>query len=371
MNNMQKKYIPVLKQLITEDSYRVLPRMVQIAFAARASRRILPIVSSNPKIYRFYEDAIKKVETIPAFPDYSNNVVEKAAKQLIYLNRNHFLYGIVQQFTDIYEERMLYKSVSSLIAAAVDDALDNYISRMGHEKAFDAYDYAFAALIGYAKSEYQYNQFAELASEFKIISEFTSDHNWDDDTSINNSNEFFLQHYKFYPSTENKIDSSLSELSLFLKKRTMEYFGNKPEELYNMPPTEFEHLIANLLKEHEKFSFNKVKHVGKIKNLGADIIATETDAWSRTHEILIECKRYSVKNKICFGIMQRLNGAIYDRDADKGILVTTSYFTKDSVEYIEDKDYRLSGIDYDTLIELIRSYDHKKMASFFTQEIMT
>ena len=59
-------------------------------------------------------------------------------------------------------------------------------------------------------------------------------------------------------------------------------------------------------------------------------------------------------------IIKQLNADLNDRKASRGLLVTTSFFTRPALSYIEQAKYRLSGTDYDGLVawlSLIREND--------------
>jgi len=94
-------------------------------------------------------------------------------------------------------------------------------------------------------------------------------------------------------------------------------------ELKSMSPREFEHAIAELLRALE---YKDVKVVGGSGDLAIDVIARYNN-----RRVVLQCKRYN-ERKVTSPEMQMFIGMIVtEHNADKGIYVTTSSFTRDAV----------------------------------------
>jgi restriction system protein len=90
-----------------------------------------------------------------------------------------------------------------------------------------------------------------------------------------------------------------------------------------MSPREFEHAIAELLRALE---YKDVKVVGGSGDLAIDVIARYNN-----RRVVLQCKRYN-ERKVTSPEMQMFIGMIVtEHNADKGIYVTTSSFTRDAV----------------------------------------
>jgi restriction system protein len=91
-------------------------------------------------------------------------------------------------------------------------------------------------------------------------------------------------------------------------------------ELKSMSPREFEHAIAELLRALE---YKDVKVVGGSGDLAIDVIARYNN-----RRVVLQCKRYN-ERKVTSPEMQMFIGMIVtEHNADKGIYVTTSSFTR-------------------------------------------
>lgn len=69
--------------------------------------------------------------------------------------------------------------------------------------------------------------------------------------------------------------------------------------------------------------------------------------------IYAECKRYSQKHPVNVGLVRELYGTIEADKATAGIMVTTSYFSKDARKFQEKISGRMNFIDYSELIRQI------------------
>lgn len=69
--------------------------------------------------------------------------------------------------------------------------------------------------------------------------------------------------------------------------------------------------------------------------------------------IYAECKRYSQKHPVNVGLVRELYGTIEADKATAGIMVTTSYFSKDARKFQGKINGRMNFIDYSELIRQI------------------
>ncbi len=124
---------------------------------------------------------------------------------------------------------------------------------------------------------------------------------------------------------------------------------NDNEILYTIDPYKFEEVIGELL--HSKgFEVNISQ---KTRDGGYDILAI-TKQGGIPFKMLVECKRY--KNTVGVGIVRSFCDVIETEKANKGILVTTSYFSKPAVERKSKKGELLDLVNRDGLIDWIAEY---------------
>lgn len=92
---------------------------------------------------------------------------------------------------------------------------------------------------------------------------------------------------------------------------------------------------------------------------GRDIIAI-LHSQSR-FRCLIECKRYSESNKVGITAVQRLHGVVQSENANKGLLVTTSSFTKPARRFMAKTPWLLEGQDLDGIVKWLKENDKAEM----------
>ncbi len=94
-------------------------------------------------------------------------------------------------------------------------------------------------------------------------------------------------------------------------------------ELKSMSPKEFEHAIAELLRA---LDYKDVKVVGGSGDLAIDVIARYNN-----RRVVLQCKRYNERKVTSPEVQMFIGMMVTEHNADKGIYVTTSSFTKDAV----------------------------------------
>lgn len=134
------------------------------------------------------------------------------------------------------------------------------------------------------------------------------------------------------------------KVQLITDARLIAYLDSNPKELYNITPRQFEELVADLLS---KMGY-KVRLGPGSKDGGVDVFA-ERELEFGPELTLVQCKRNSAENKVGEPIIKQLHADVNDRKASKGLVVTTSFFTRDALKYIESSKYRLAGRDFSFL----------------------
>ncbi len=127
-----------------------------------------------------------------------------------------------------------------------------------------------------------------------------------------------------------------------LENEMLSYFRSNPDQLYTMNPRSFEELVAAIFKNNG-FS---VELTPQTRDGGVDIIAVQHSVLTGKSINLIECKRYSPDRKVGIGMVQRLLGTVNQMRASKGILVTTSFFSKDALHVEQTSQHQLLLSDY-------------------------
>ncbi len=125
----------------------------------------------------------------------------------------------------------------------------------------------------------------------------------------------------------------------------IKYFGKYPEKLRDLPPRKFEELIATLFR-NEGFD---VELTPITRDGGYDIFAIKNNTIIGTETYLVECKRYSERRSVGIEIVRSLMGVVQINNATKGIISTTTHFSRDAKELAEQYSSRIMLQDYDFL----------------------
>lgn len=137
---------------------------------------------------------------------------------------------------------------------------------------------------------------------------------------------------------------------------------NNPELLTHIKPREFEEFVADLFKR-QGFT---VELTPQTRDGGRDIIAIRSDRNIKV-KYIIECKRHQFTNTVGVDIVRQLYGVQQAEGANKSIVVTTSTFTKDAIDFTrkESTQWQMSLVDYNALVAWVQEIYYEKPISFF------
>ena len=124
--------------------------------------------------------------------------------------------------------------------------------------------------------------------------------------------------------------------------------------LATMPWEDFEHLVRELFGKIFSGENSEVKVTQSSRDGGVDAIAFDTDP-IKGGKFVIQAKRYN--NVVPVSAARDLYGTMINEGASKGILVTTSYFGRDTREFVKDKP--ISLIDGHNLIFYMEKFGYK------------
>lgn len=129
-----------------------------------------------------------------------------------------------------------------------------------------------------------------------------------------------------------------------------------PSLLYGIDPRAFEELVADIFFRN---GF-EVELTAATRDGGKDIIAIKR-GFGVPVKHLIECKRYKQDHKVSLDIVQRLYGVLCSDRASTGLVVTTSTFTKDALEFASQHPWELALRDHGHLIDWIRAIPNSSL----------
>ena len=125
-----------------------------------------------------------------------------------------------------------------------------------------------------------------------------------------------------------------------------------PKILRCFTPREFECLVCELL---DKEGY-KVKLTKQTRDGGKNIIVIEKSILGEFC-IYVECKKFDKARPVNVGLVRELYGTIMADNATAGMIMTTSYFSNDAIEYTKNIKHRMSLRDYNDLIQEINKID--------------
>ncbi len=131
--------------------------------------------------------------------------------------------------------------------------------------------------------------------------------------------------------------------------RLIARLAQDPELLYSVPPRRFEELVAELLhRDGLIVTLTPQTHDG-----GRDILAiSETPLGEFLY--LVECKRWSKNRPVDVSLVRELYGVVARDRATAGMIVTTSYFSRDSLKFRDEIRYQMGLKDYQGLVAWLR-----------------
>jgi len=137
------------------------------------------------------------------------------------------------------------------------------------------------------------------------------------------------------------------------------FYHNNPEKLHEMPDRLFESLVASIFKNQ---GFDVIL-TPKTRDGGFDVMAVRNSKFTGDETFLVECKRYGQGKSVGVGVVRNLLGVVQMKNANKGIVVTTSYFTKPAEKEAMSAASRLVLCDrnllLDWLAECVGTANHK------------
>lgn len=137
-----------------------------------------------------------------------------------------------------------------------------------------------------------------------------------------------------------------------VERELLAYLSKHPEKLYDLEPRKFEELVARIWRD----AGYEVRVTPKTHDGGKDIYAL---MHSTVGDLLyvIECKRYDRERPVGIEIVRGLYGVTQAEKATMGVLVTTSHFSRDALEFQRAVQYQLSLRDYAVLRDWLKAYD--------------
>ena len=118
--------------------------------------------------------------------------------------------------------------------------------------------------------------------------------------------------------------------------KVVQYILENPSSLYTLTPRKFEKFIANVVQE-----LGYSVKLGKgSKDGGVDILAERSVPFGK-ELMIVQCKRNREDRKVEESTVKQLYTDIAIRDASRGLIVTTSDFTRGARKFMEMYKYKI------------------------------
>ncbi len=320
-----------IAESITEQDIAALPRWARIALAARCADRVqmhnASVLGQDYERVPIAEGVIVACQKVAAAG--SSDIVD---------------------YDDNWSDLDDWYGAVGLTAEAAffgaNDPSDAY-------KAISEADY-FLSLEAQTLSRKEGIERARLAirRDLDLLSSIAIEHQWTDNTPIPSQFFSFYSEFDLSTSTDSQL---IIDVSAVVNQKLLEYFARYPKHLYGLGSRQFEELIAEIW---DAFGF-EVELTRRTRDGGKDIIAIRSKPERLMY--LIECKRYGPNNPVGIDIVQRLFGVTYLEGADKGVIVTTSRFTKPALETLRKANWLLEGHDFNGLSRWLDKYQKIQM----------
>lgn len=147
------------------------------------------------------------------------------------------------------------------------------------------------------------------------------------------------------------VSTELARLYTDVNDELIARLAQRPELMRELAPRRFEELVAELFNRRGYH----VTLTPATRDGGVDIYALSKGALGESLYV-IECKRYAPSRRVGVDVVRGLYAVAEVQRATKGILVTTSGFTKDAIAFASPLEYRLSLQDFDALKTWLAAY---------------
>ncbi|HEX8052306.1 MAG TPA: restriction endonuclease [Thermoleophilaceae bacterium] len=153
------------------------------------------------------------------------------------------------------------------------------------------------------------------------------------------------------PSARDRVQSSVGSVT-FIGTRVLDYLSDHRSELHELVnPRQFEELCHELLR---RTGFYDLQLTQQSRDGGVDIYGTRVDRGQRNFYV-VECKHWDPSNRVGSPIVQQTFGVMGLTQADKAMVVTSSYFTGPAIGWQAVSHERLILRNRDVLGAWIRA----------------
>ncbi|SFR63562.1 Restriction endonuclease [Marinobacter daqiaonensis] len=185
----------------------------------------------------------------------------------------------------------------------------------------------------------------------KLVANYINENKYD----LSSILELITQNINYQSFFDGRAVSNIEQTPEFIQvssdirvvnQSILERMKYNPDAMYHLSPRQFEEMVAELMvKRGYQVDLTKATRDG-----GKDlIIASHVDIGNFMY--YVECKRYAPTNPVGVNLVRELVGTISADRVTAGIMITSSYYSPDAVEFSEKFRHQLSLIDFIKLKE--------------------
>ncbi|WP_164784017.1 restriction endonuclease [Mesorhizobium sp. M5C.F.Cr.IN.023.01.1.1] len=137
----------------------------------------------------------------------------------------------------------------------------------------------------------------------------------------------------------------------FVSEALLKAVGKDPNLVHALTPREFEELSAELFRRQGY----KVTITPQTRDGGKDLYLAKADGFG-SFLYIVECKRYAPDNPVDVGVVRSLYGVAQHERVTAAMTLTTSYFSKDALDFAAKVQYQLALKDFIDLKLLLLPY---------------
>jgi restriction endonuclease Mrr len=200
---------------------------------------------------------------------------------------------------------------------------------------------------------YQSLKTSEAAKSWsEVISNFQNDK-----TENEEIKNLIITEFNFEDEVKNnsKLHFQVINESSLIERLIADIYNNN-RNLYNLKPRQFEELVAELLRNN---GF-EVQLTKQTRDNGYDIIAIQNMNKLNPIKFLVECKLYGEDKPIGINTIRSFCDVVNREGANRGIIVTSSYFSSIAIKREQDMPYLLEFKDRIAIINWVEDYVKSK-----------
>lgn len=149
---------------------------------------------------------------------------------------------------------------------------------------------------------------------------------------------------------ENPVFQKIKNDILIVNGNALQKLKMNPNLIHSLKPREFEEMMAELM---EKRGY-KVDLTQATRDGGKDLIVARHNDFGN-FIYYVECKQYSPGNPVGVSLVRELMGTVHADKVTAGILITSSYFSPDAINYSKKVEHQISLVDFLRLREWLNN----------------